>query len=64
MVRNLVFLLGAAALVLLWWGAFHVFGMYTFLGMLVFLLWYLLSDIKPKFGKGRRQKQSSPVDPR
>ena len=55
MVKNLLFLLGALALVLLWWGIFHVFGMYTFLGMLVFLLWYLMSDIKPKFGRAKKQ---------
>jgi hypothetical protein len=52
MKNNIYVLLACVVLVALAWGAFQLFGQYTFLIMLVIIIAALVSKVgKPKFGK-------------
>lgn len=51
MLKNILFLLLCVALAALVWGAFQIFGQYTFLIMLVITIAALLAKVgKAKFG--------------
>lgn len=52
MAKNILFLLACLVLVIMSWGVFQLFGLYTFLIMQVITIALLLSRAgKPKFGK-------------
>lgn len=60
MVKNLLFLLACVILTGLAWGAFQVFGHYTFLIMLVITLALSLFRLgKPKFGGKSKSEENS-----
>lgn len=51
MLKNILFLMVCVVLAALAWGAFQIFGQYTFLIMLVIVIAALLARVgKPKFG--------------
>lgn len=51
MLKSILFLIGCIAITALVWGAFQIFGQYTFLIMLVISIASLFSRVgKPKFG--------------
>lgn len=52
MLNNILFLITCVVLAALAWGAFQIFGQYTFLIMLVITMAALLAKVgKAKFGK-------------
>lgn len=55
MLKNIGFLMLALALFLVSWGAFRLFGMWTFIGMLVILVIGSVAGTRPKFGKSKEQ---------